>query len=175
MIIPLAAGATAYNSFDWNEFIGTDWGVDASTRNTDAALERYIEHLDQMVENKGWPLYMAQSLAQKAKVVQSQSSNALDFWQTIANKEPGWMREAKVEPGSLPKYQSHIDFLRTTGAATAELERVLAEFSPFNVGAGVFKDTLGDTGEKIDSFINPKKSPWPWVAGGVVLLLLLRK
>ena len=176
MIIPLAAGAKAYESTPtWEEFIGLDWGVDPSTNDPQQALERYIEHLEQMHDLKQWPATMVRSLASKAKVQEAYSDSALDFWNGIVSKEIGWMRESGIEPGSLPNYHKHIDFLRSVGAATAELEKVKAEYSPLAVGGGVFKGTFGDVGKKIDSVINPKKSPWPWVAGGVVLLLLLKR
>jgi len=160
---------------NWEEFIGLDWGVDPSTNDPQQALNRYIEHLEQMHDNKQWPASMVRSLASKAKVQETYSDSALDFWNGIATKEPGWMRESGIEPGSLPNYHKHIDFLRSVGAATESLERAQAEYGPVNVGATVAVKTVKDFFEKADETFNPKKSPWPWVAGGVVLLLLLKR
>lgn len=155
----------------WDEFIGTDWGVDTAQKTTQGAYDQYTTHLMDMRDKKGWPASMVQSLVAKGAVIEADVNSPSDFWREIAEREPGWMRAAQIEPGSLAKYDSHIDFLRAVGASTEALERAQAEYSPGSVFVAVVKETYGDIKKKAD----PRKSPWPWLAGAVVVLLLLRR
>lgn len=155
----------------WEEFIGTDWGTDTAQNTTEGAYQTYAQHLRDMRDKKGWPASMVQSMIGAAAVIESNSASPSAFWSGIGEKEPGWMRSANVEPGSLAKYESHISFLQASGASTEALEKAKAEYSPLNVLGEVAKGTA----DKIGDTLNPKKSPWPWIAGGVVALLLFRR
>ena len=155
----------------WEEFIGTDWGTDTSQSTVQGALNQYVQHLTDMQDKKNWPRGMVHSLIQKASVAANYANTPTEFWNAIADKEVGWMAESNVMAGSLPKYDSHIAFLRAVGASTESLERAKAEYSPLNVFAEVTKKSAKDAKDAAD----PKKSPWPWIAGGVVLLLLLKR
>jgi len=155
----------------WEEFIGTDWGSDTAQNTTEGAYQTYAQHLRDMRDKKGWPASMVQSMIGAAAVIESNSASPSAFWSGIAEREPGWMRAANVEPGSLAKYESHISFLQASGASTEALEKAKAEYSPLNVLGEVAKGTA----DKIGDTLNPKKSPWPWVAAGVVALLLFRR
>lgn len=162
--------------FDWDEFIGTDWGVDASTRNPVDAFIRYRTHLLEMEAKKNWPAATVQYLLDQAEEVADDVETANQFWAIIGQNEVAWIRESGMsQPGALPKLQSHIEFINSVGGATEELERVQAEYGPANLVSQVGKDTWQDIVEKGDDLINPKKSPWPWIVGGVVLWALVKR
>lgn len=155
----------------WDEFIGTDWGTDTAQNTIEGAYQSYALHLRDMRDKQGWPSAMVQSLIAKGAVIEDDADSPSDFWRIIGEQEPAWMRVAKVEPGSLAKYESHIAFMQASGASTEALEKAKAEYSPLGVVKGAAKGTFDDVKDKLD----PTKSPWPWIAGGVVVLLLLKK
>jgi hypothetical protein len=155
----------------WNDIIGLDWGVDPTTKNPAEAYANYTQHLKDMVEKKGWPSRMVERMSAQAKIVEAESPTAQAFWLAVADQEPAWITEAGVEPGSLPKINSHIQYLQSKGAASTAWEQAQIEFSMSNVGQAIASETGKDLKDKVD----PTKSIWPWLIGGVVALVLIKR
>ena len=152
-----------------------DWGAADWTRDPAAAHFRYVSHLGDMQMKKNWPPQMVTQLTVKSKSASDQTDNGETYWRTIANNEAEWMRAAGVEPGELEKIDSHLLFIQSTGQAAESLQQAIAEYSPMNVAKEVAKQTAADIAEKADEVTDPFQSKWPWIAAGVVGLILVLK
>ena len=184
----------------WGWLTGADYAVDPSTESATAALERYNEHLDDMEEKKGWPSGMVTALKANAAEIQQKAStealissgtslytagllgsgegSAQQFWNEVAESSPGVMVESGHAPGSIPKIDSHIAFLQAWGASASSLNSAVREYNPISAGGEALKQSAIDYSEAagtVAEALNPKKSPWPWIIGGVAILLLVRE
>jgi hypothetical protein len=164
----------------WGGLTGMDYAVDPSTESASAAFDRYSAHLDDMQLKKGWPPTLVENLKQKASSAQTGASlwslvtgapSAADFWAGVAEGEPAVYAASGVEPGSLPKIESHIAFLEAWGSSAQGLKDAVAQYNPVAFGAGATVETAKD----IKRLTDPKQSPWPWVAlaGGVLALVVV--
>jgi hypothetical protein len=171
----------------WGFFTGADYAVDPSTESASAALERYKTHLTDLQNKKRWPPALVAALIDNANSIQNRASamsfltgapSADDFWISVAESEPGVYAAQGIEPGSLQKIDSHIAFLNAWGAAARSLQSAVDAYDPVSFTSEVASESAQDFAQAVRTggeALNPKKSPWPWVIGGVTVLLLLRE
>jgi len=165
--------------FDFVDWGGTSWVKDAND-----AHDRYVQHLNQMQEAKAsWTPQIVELLETNSELIADQHESIFggggaEYWAAIAQSEPNVLVNAGVNPRSLEKIDSHVAFLVSAGGAANAWDNALQQYGAGNVLSEVAamsaedaKNFFGKAGKALD----PKKSPWPWVAAGIVGLLIWRE
>lgn len=158
--------------FDFIDWGATDWAKDAP-----AAHERYVQHLVEMQEAKAsWTPQLVDILTQHADNILTQTESFFggggsEFWSEIARSEPEVLVRVGINPRQLEKIDSHVAFLVSAGGAADAWDHTLQQYGAGNVLAEVVELSVEDA----KAIVDPKKSPWPWVAAGIVGLLIWRE
>jgi hypothetical protein len=150
----------------WWDWLDTGGGTAWET-NYDAAVEQALEWIETVADARGW------SSSEEAKaiaLVEDARDEAEGFadlddtftvkfwaalsssWGSISNPPEGWDGLGET-------------FASASGASYDPIERAVDSVSEF----------VTDVASDVNSVVNPSKSPWPWVVGGVVLFFVVRE
>lgn len=150
----------------WWDWLDTGGGTSWET-NYEAAVDQAYAWIESVANARGW------SSSQEAKAI-SLVEDAKDYaegfedldetftmkfwsklasiWSSVSNAPEGWDGLGET-------------FASAAGASYDPVEQVVSNVTEF------VSDVAGD----VNAVVDPRKSPWPWVIGGVVVFFVVRE
>lgn len=154
------------------------FSTDPDFTDPDAATLRYKEQISAMARAKDWPAPVTARLLQFPWSDDFDPDSAQQVYYHAWVQEPQIIAAAGYNMGDLEKYPSHRNALAELAEASGWTDTALAEADTTSILAGAASKTgsdIADMARGARDQLNPKKSPWPWIIGGGVALLLLRE
>ena len=154
------------------------WGTDPDFTDPDAAELRYKEQIQTISAAKNWPAGIRDRLLQFPWDDNFDPSTAQQVYYRAWVQEPRIIADAGYNMGQLANYAKHRNALAELAEASGLTDQALDEADTTSILAAGFSQTgsdIVDLGKAAGDQLNPKKSPWPWVIGGVVALLVARE
>jgi len=157
------------------------WGTDPDFRDPGAAQLRYLEQVQTISAAKNWPIPARDALLDYFGDIRKwgfEPDTAQQVYYHAWSQEPQLLSQAGFGMGDLPNYAKHRNALSELAEASGLTDQALAEADTTSILAGAFQQTgsdIGAMGQAAADRLDPKKSPWPWVIGGVVILLVARE
>ncbi len=150
----------------WWDWLDTGGGTTWET-NYDAAVDQALAWIETVANARGW------SSSEEAKAIalvedaKDYAEGFEDLDETFAVKFWSRLASSWGDVSSAPEGWDELGetFASAAGASYDPVERVVDNVSQF------VSDVAGD----VNSVVNPTKSPWPWVIGGVVVFFVVRE
>jgi len=158
----------------WFDFFSTD----PSFREPEEAQQRYLDQVGTISVAKGWPVPVRDRLLQFPWTDDFDPADAKAVYYRAWVLEPQIIEAEGYDPSTLANYQKHRNALQELAEASGLTTQTLADASISSQIAGGISSTAQDVQELAKEGaeqLNPKKSPWPWIIGAGVGLLLLRE
>ena len=154
------------------------FSTDPDFTDPDAATLRYKEQIVAMSRAKNWPAPVKNRLLEFPWSNTFDPDSAQQVYYHAWVKEPEIIAAAGYNMGDLEKYSSHRNALSELAEASGLTDQALAEADTTSILAGAVSQTgrdISDLSKAGAAQLDPKKSIWPWIGGGIVLLLIVRE
>ena len=151
------------------------FATDPSFRDADEAEDRYVQQVGTISAAKGWPIDVREALLNYPWDPNFQASDAQAVYLRVWYQEPRIIEGLGYSTSQLANYDKHRNAIRELAEASGLTTQALSDASIGSQVSGAISATSQDVASTIDTYANPKKSPWPWIIGIGAAFLLARE
>lgn len=139
--------------------------TDPKYRDRDAAIRNYTQH----ILNMGWPTELTDVLIIEATY--APANDAQSVYLHMLAEGPVIIDDMLIPINTVRNFEKVQNWLKEAASASGATSTAINAIS----GTNLFKDTVQESVKDAKDIVDPKKSPWPWIAGGAIAFLVLRE